>query len=114
MVMELRTVGLMSASGYSSDTDAAAPDFPAKPDSQPDRMCAHEELRAVLSTAMRALPERYRKVVVLYYTKEMTMKEIGGLMGINERRVSQIHKTALEKMAAALHSAGIHSTEALV
>jgi DNA-directed RNA polymerase specialized sigma subunit len=35
-------------------------------------------------------------------------------MGINESRVSQIHKTALEKMAAALHSVGIHSTEALV
>jgi len=114
MVLELRTVGLMSASGYSSDTDAAAPDFPAKADCQPDRMCAHEELREVLSTAMKTLPERYRKVVVLYYTKEMTMKEIGGLMGINESRVSQIHKTALEKMAVALHSAGIHSTEALV
>jgi len=33
--------------------------------------------------------------------------------GINESRVSQIHKTALEKMAA-LHSTGIHSTQALV
>ena len=39
-------------------------------------------------------------------------EEIGGLLGINESRVSQIHKTALEKMAIALQSAGIHSSGA--
>src|ERR1700704_3138793 len=76
--------------------------------------CAREQLRQVLSLAVKTLPERYQKVVLLYYTKELTMREIGGIMGINESRVSQIHKTALEKMATALHSAGIHSTYALV
>lgn len=114
MVLELRTVGLMSASSYSSDRESAAPEFPAARDSHPDNMCAHEQLRQVLEVAVKTLPERYQKVVMLYYTKEMTMKEIGGIMGINESRVSQIHKTALEKMAAALHSAGIHSAGALV
>jgi len=58
---------------------------------------------------MRALPDRYQKVVVLYYTNEMTMKEIGGVLGINESRVSQIHKSALEKMATVLESNGISS-----
>jgi RNA polymerase sigma factor FliA len=48
-------------------------------------------------------------VVVLYYTNEMTMKEIGGVLGINESRVSQIHKSALEKMANVLESNGISS-----
>jgi RNA polymerase sigma factor for flagellar operon FliA len=61
---------------------------------------------------MTRLPERYQKVVVLYYTNEMTMKEIGGIMGINESRVSQIHKAALEKMATALEEAGIDSIRA--
>jgi RNA polymerase sigma factor for flagellar operon FliA len=115
MVLELRTVGLMSASSYGSDRDTnASPDFPASRESQPDNMCAHEQLRQVLAVAVKTLPERYQKVVMLYYSKELTMKEIGGILGINESRVSQIHKTALEKMAAALHSAGIHSTNALV
>ena len=58
------------------------------------------------------LPERYQKVVVLYYTNEMTMKEIGATLGVNESRVSQIHKTALQKMATALQSAGIYSAAA--
>ena len=40
------------------------------------------------------------------------MKEIGGVLGINESRVSQIHKSALEKMQAVLHSNGIESSHA--
>jgi RNA polymerase sigma factor FliA len=51
-------------------------------------------------------------VVFLYYTNDMTMREIGDLMGVNESRVSQIHKTALKKMATVLGSAGICSAEA--
>jgi RNA polymerase sigma factor for flagellar operon FliA len=47
---------------------------------------------------------------VLYYTNNLTMKEIGGILGVNESRVSQIHKSALEKMAAALEAVGIHSS----
>jgi RNA polymerase sigma factor for flagellar operon FliA len=42
----------------------------------------------------------------------MTMKEIGEIMGVNESRVSQIHKIALKKMATVLQSEGIHSAEA--
>jgi RNA polymerase sigma factor for flagellar operon FliA len=113
MMLDLRNVGLISASTRGSDQeDLPAPDFPGKPDTQPDHMCAQEELRCVLGRAMKKLPERYQKVVFLYYTNEMTMKEIGGILGINESRVSQIHKTALEKMASALQEAGIHSSQA--
>jgi len=113
MVVELRTVGLISASGRGNERDnQAAPEFPAKQEFQPDSICAREELREMLLSAMKTLPERYQKVVVMYYTNDMTMKEIGGMLGINESRVSQIHKTALEKMAIALQSAGIHSSGA--
>ena len=59
----------------------------------------------------RQLP-RYRQVVVLYYSNEMTMKEIGKILGINESRVSQIHKSALEKMSVTLQTAGIRSSAA--
>ena len=49
---------------------------------------------------------------MLYYSKQMTMKEIGGILGVNESRVSQIHKLALDKMAVALQANGIHSSQA--
>jgi RNA polymerase sigma factor FliA len=111
ITLELRNVGLVSSSGRGNDQEDGPPlDFPAEVETQPDKICAHEQLRAHLEIAMQALPERYRKVVRLYYAKEMTMKEIGGLLGINESRVSQIHKSALAKMAVALQSAGITSS----
>jgi len=75
-------------------------------------MCAQEQLRSTLARAIGTLPERYQRVVWLYYSNDMTMKEIGEVMGVNESRVSQIHKNALQKMAVALQSEGIHSSEA--
>jgi len=113
MMSEMQCVGLISISARRPDQeDLPAPDYPAKPDTHPDSICAHGQLHDVLWKAMKTLPERYRKVVVLYYTKDMTMREIGGILGINESRVSQIHKSALEKMATALQSAGIPSVGA--
>jgi RNA polymerase sigma factor for flagellar operon FliA len=115
MAIELRMMGLVSASSRPADSeDKPAPEFPAKPDLRPDRLCEHQQLGDALQQAIETLPGRYQRVVSLYYTREMTMKEIGGILGINESRVSQIHKTALEKMATALHAAGIHSTTQLV
>jgi RNA polymerase sigma factor for flagellar operon FliA len=113
MMLDLRNVGLVSASTRSNDSeDLPAPDFPSKVENQPDSICAREQLRGVLGDAMKTLPERYQKVVVLYYTNEMTMKEIGGVLGINESRVSQIHKSALEKMMVVLQANGIQSSQA--
>src|SRR5579863_7805391 len=113
MMLDLRNVGLVSASTRANENeDLPAPDFPSNPETQPDSICAREQLRSVLGDAMKTLPERYRKVVLLYYTNEMTMKEIGGILGINESRVSQIHKSALEKMGVALQANGISSSQA--
>jgi len=113
MMLDLRNVGLVSASTRSSENeDLPAPDFPCKPETHPDSICAREQLRGVLGDAMKVLPERYQRVVSLYYTNEMTMKEIGGILGINESRVSQIHKAALEKMQVALEATGITSSHA--
>jgi RNA polymerase sigma factor for flagellar operon FliA len=94
--------------------DADRPqEFPATPDLRPDLMCEHHQLRVTLARAIETLPKRYQKVVFLYYTDEMTMKQIGEVMGVNESRISQIHKLALKKMAVALESEGIQSTAAL-
>jgi RNA polymerase sigma factor for flagellar operon FliA len=113
MMMELRNVGLVSASTRAQDHDEpTTPDFPALEQTQPDNMCAREQMRVHIRLALKTLPERYRQVVQLYYTNEMTMREIGDLMGINESRVSQIHKSALQKMAVALQAEGIESSRA--
>jgi RNA polymerase sigma factor FliA len=112
MSAELRTVGLVSPTAPSDQEQDRTQDFAARPDSQPDRMCEHRELQTTLARAIGSLPARYQRVVSLYYTSEMTMKEIGDMMGVNESRISQIHKTALRKMATVLQSEGIHSAAA--
>jgi RNA polymerase sigma factor for flagellar operon FliA len=113
MMIELRNVGLISANTRATEhEDLPAPEYPSAPETQPDNMCAHQQLRFALDKAMTTLPDRYKQVVTLYYINEMTMKEIGGLLGINESRVSQIHKSALEKMSVALQTAGISSSNA--
>jgi RNA polymerase sigma factor for flagellar operon FliA len=113
MMLDLRNVGLVSASTRAQESeDLPAPDFPSKVDTHPDFICIRQELRGALGEAIKVLPERYQKVVFLYYTNEMTMKEIGGVLGINESRVSQIHKSALEKMQVVLTSNGISSSGA--
>jgi RNA polymerase sigma factor for flagellar operon FliA len=113
MMIDLQNVGLVSASARANDNeDLPAPDFPAKPETQPDSICVGKELRSALEAAMKTLPERYQKVVALYYTNDMTMKEIGVILGVNESRVSQIHKLALEKMGAVLQDSGITSSRA--
>jgi RNA polymerase sigma factor for flagellar operon FliA len=113
MQMELRTVGLVSASTSPDQERDRVQEFAAAPDFRPDRMTERKELQVTLARAIGRLPERYQRVVFLYYSNDMTMKEIGEVMGVNESRVSQIHKTALKKMAVLLESEGISSVEAL-
>ena len=110
MMFELKMVGLLTASPR--DPDEPEPEYPAKPDWQPDLMVERRQLRTMLSSALQALPERYRRIVLMYYTNDMTMREIGATMGIKESRVSQLHKAALEKMARTLRSEGVHSAGA--
>src|SRR5213593_2377869 len=53
---------------------------------------------AIVAEAIRRLPERERTVVTLYYHEELTMKEVGGVLGLTESRVSQLHSQAVLRM----------------
>ncbi len=111
LMAEMRTMGLTPT--HSAPIPETAEDIAARPDYRPDRMCERSQLSSTLARAIGTLPERYQKVVFLYYTNEMTMKEIGDAIGVNESRVSQIHKLALKKMAVVLEGEGIRSVRAL-
>jgi RNA polymerase sigma factor for flagellar operon FliA len=115
VAIELRMVGLLSASSRAPESEnQSVPEFPATDGLNPDVLTGQREVRAVLSTAIAALPERYRTVIRDYYDSGKTMKEIGEALGINESRVSQIHRAALERMQDSLQSVGIHSTGSLL
>lgn len=71
VAIELRMVGLLSASSRAPDDDnKTAPEFPAAATLNPDVLTGKRELQSVLSTTMKTLPERYQIVVRLYYEGE--------------------------------------------
>lgn len=115
VAVEMRMVGFLSASTNSPDSENQnAPEFPATDRLNPDVIAGQRELRAFLSLAMKNLPDRYRTVIGLYYLGGKTMREIGEKLAITERRVSQIHRAALDGMSVSLQAAGIHSSECLL
>jgi RNA polymerase sigma factor for flagellar operon FliA len=63
--------------------------------SNPELELEEEDLREQLARAIEQLPERKRLVIALYYYEELTLKEIGQVMGITESRVCQIHAEAI-------------------
>jgi len=91
----------------SSDSDDCSAATQAPSEASPDRLHRHRQMRQFLSRAVAVLPPRSRKVVLLYYLQNLTMKQIGASMGVNESRVSQIHKNALVKLARGLKAAGV-------
>lgn len=75
----------------------------------PDPVMAFEgeEMREILSQTITLLPERERLVVTLYYFEGLTLNEIGGVLGVTESRVCQIHTKAVldlrTKMKSQIH-----------
>jgi RNA polymerase sigma factor FliA len=88
-------------------------DPPSPPDTFPDWICAIDQLSDTVHKVMETLPVRSRTILQLYYKGEKSMKEIGGLIGVNESRVSQVHKAALMTMAKALKVKGVYSSQAI-
>ncbi|NDY42705.1 FliA/WhiG family RNA polymerase sigma factor [Dissulfurirhabdus thermomarina] len=60
------------------------------------------EVREVLMEAIKGLPEKERLVVSLYYYEDLTMREIGEIMGYTESRISQMHTKAMLRLRARL------------
>ena len=60
------------------------------------------EIVQVIAEAIDSLPKKERTVVSLYYYEELTMKEIGEVMGYTESRVSQLHTKAVIRLRSSL------------
>lgn len=60
------------------------------------------EVKIIIAQAIEKLPENERMVVALYYYEELTMKEIGEIMGYTESRVSQLHTKAVLRLRNSL------------
>ncbi len=74
---------------------------PSEPPS-PAKAYEISEVKARIRAALMSLPPRERKVIALYYFGDVTMKQIGAEIGVNESRVSQLHARAIQRLRKAL------------
>ena len=65
---------------------------------EPEEVIEKEELKEVLGQALELLTEKEKKVILLYYYEDLTLKEISNVLEVSESRVSQLHTRALQKM----------------
>jgi RNA polymerase sigma factor for flagellar operon FliA len=68
----------------------------------PEFSLEQSELNEALAEAISRLPEREKLVVTLYYYEELTLREIGEVLGVTESRVSQLHTKAVLRLKARL------------
>lgn len=65
---------------------------------KPSEIVEKEELVNVMTQAIDMLKEKDKLVLSLYYYEQLTLKEIGGILGISESRVSQLNSRAIGKL----------------
>lgn len=68
----------------------------------PEQELSTTEMKEILGDAIARLPEREKLVVTLYYYEELTLREIGEVLGVTESRVSQLHTKAILRLKARL------------
>ncbi len=64
----------------------------------PYEVAEEKNVKQELENALKRLPERERNIMVLYYQENMTLKEIGQMLGMSESRVCQLHAQSIVKL----------------
>ncbi len=65
---------------------------------QPEQVYEKQEIREILLKTLESLTEKEKKVILLYYYEELTLKEISAVLEVSESRVSQLHTKAIQKL----------------
>ena len=77
---------------------------PDAPD--PAAVMDQTDLKDRVADAIARLPEREKLVIALYYYENLTLREIGEVLGVTESRVSQLHTKAVLRLRSRLTDTG--------
>ena len=101
LLAELRGLHLGSLQALAAESgreDEIDKYLPNTPEEDQLYLCQRSELGDCLVRAVRELPDRERRMLALYYVEELTMKEVGAVLGVGEGRISQLHSAALRHL----------------
>jgi RNA polymerase sigma factor for flagellar operon FliA len=68
----------------------------------PDIIVEREEIKNIIVQAISELPDKEKKVLILYYYEDLTLKEIGEVLQVTESRISQLHTKAIMRLRSKL------------
>ncbi len=88
--------------GDDSDELSILETLEAPDNMNPDVLIEKEEIKDFIVDAIKKLPDKERKVIVLYYYEDLTLKEIGQVLDVTESRVSQLHTKAIMRLRGRL------------
>ena len=114
-IVRITTIESTSAlSAPETPIESALPDVCLPPEQPaPDRVYESCETKERVRRAIASLPARERKVIALYYYRDVTMKQIGAEIGVNESRVSQLHARAIQRLKKSLDIPGLDAATGL-
>ena len=114
-IVRITTIESTSAlSAPDTPIESALPDVCLPPEQPaPDRVYESSETKERVRRAIASLPARERKVIALYYYRDVTMKQIGAEIGVNESRVSQLHARAIQRLKKSLDLPALDATTGL-
>jgi RNA polymerase sigma factor for flagellar operon FliA len=93
---------LWTISGSDGDQAALIDTIEDPKGKDPSRMLDLSEMKSRLAIAIDALPDREKIVIALYYYENLTLREIGEVLGVTESRVSQLHTKAILRLKGRL------------
>ncbi len=93
---------LWSVSDSSGDQVSLLDTLPDRGAPDPQALADQGELRDRIAESIAALPEREKLVIALYYYENLTLREIGEVLGVTESRVSQLHTKAVLRLRSRL------------
>jgi RNA polymerase sigma factor for flagellar operon FliA len=95
---------LWNTSDQNGDSVSLLDTLPDHNAPSPEAVVDQSEVRDRIATAISALPEREKLVIALYYYENLTLREIGEVLGVTESRVSQLHTKAVLRLRSKLGS----------
>jgi RNA polymerase sigma factor for flagellar operon FliA len=100
---------LWTVSGSGGDQIALIDTIEDENAPDPQGALSQTEVKEAMADAIARLPEREKLVVTLYYYEELTLREIGEVLGVTESRVSQLHTKAVLRLKARLAGGGVRA-----